>query len=119
MATRLTWNGTAAQKHVTAMAWRNLNKAAMILFTHIKAKVSLPGPAPSRAGNYPHKQVGSFRGSLTVDHNRRKLRIRVGSSSILGFWLELGTRYMKRRPWMSKALREKMGAMKRAMGRFA
>lgn len=56
----------------------------------------------SKPGNPPYKQSGRLRASIAWEVNG--LTGRVGTNVLYGLFLELGTRMMKRRPWLVKNL---------------
>lgn len=66
------------------------------------------GSSPSAPGEPPHKQLGHLRRSVTREVV--ELVGRVGTNLNYGRWLELGTRLMKARPWLRRALRQKQDA---------
>ena len=66
------------------------------------------GAFPSAPGEPPRKQTGVLRGSVTWElvQQGMKATARVGTNIVYGKYLELGTRKMKPRPWLRRALRE-------------
>lgn len=64
------------------------------------------GANPSKPGEYPHKQYGTLRMSIAQDFNAATVSGRVGSSSKVARYLELGTRKMAPRKLFRATLAE-------------
>lgn len=47
---------------------------------------------PSQPGDFPAKQTGTLRSSIAYDLDKENLTAKVGTSLLVGKWLELGTR---------------------------
>jgi hypothetical protein len=62
------------------------------------------GAQRSKPGEAPRKQTGHLRRSVTYEVIGQSGR--VGTNLLYGMWLELGTRLMKARPWLRRALEE-------------
>lgn len=92
--------------------------AAMIfLRDHIRRKISRSQPTsgaatrkrgldPSKPGEYPKKLLGHLRRNVQSEGNKGERKARAGTNVPYGRWLELGTRRMGRRPWLTLAIRE-------------
>ena len=63
------------------------------------------GATRSKPGEPPRKQLGHLRRSVTYEVDDNQVG-RVGTNLKYGRWLELGTRLMKARPWLRRALKE-------------
>ena len=63
-------------------------------------------PTPSQPGEAPRKQTGWGQQHILMEINRRRRwgRVGVGKNAIYMLYLELGTRRIKRRPWLVKTL---------------
>lgn len=65
-------------------------------------------PNPSRPGEPPRLRTGFGQRNIVVNHDRKKIRTRVGvtRNGMYMIYLELGTRRVARRPWLVKTLRD-------------
>lgn len=77
---------------------------------------------PSAEGQPPHKQFGHLRRSLTYEVKRngqglRRPAGRVGTNYLIARYLEMGTRFMKRRPFLGRAAKEAIPTCRSIMGR--
>lgn len=108
-----------AELHWTQI--RALVKAGKIIRTPSGSRAKrVYGAFPSKPGQPPHKQVGVLRGSVTYEvaySANGTLIARVGTNILYGKFLELGTRKMKARPWLKRALNEKRGDIQAIMNR--
>lgn len=132
MAGNVRWNGDAFVRRMQAQARRNTAAAAIRLNNRIKAEISQAGtlrynPATKRGkvskafrtiynfthsapGNPPFKQSGHLRRMImwelaTVGTGGPAVVGRVGTNLKYGRYLELGTRRMRRRPFIVATLR--------------
>jgi HK97 gp10 family phage protein len=100
---------------------RALVKAGKIIKTPSGSRAKrIYGSFPSKPGQPPHKQVGVLRGSVTYEVGyaaNGALTARVGTNIVYGKFLELGTRRMKARPWLKRALNEKRSAIHAILNR--
>jgi len=74
------------------------------------------GLDPSRPGEYPKRVTGHLMRNINRTFSASELVARVGTNVKYGRYLELGTRKMARRPWLSKALHEAMPELRRLLG---
>lgn len=67
----------------------------------------------SKPGESPRLRLGTLRQSVTMSLDKAALVAKVGipQTTIYGFWLEVGTRWITQRPWMSKTLEQEMGTI--------
>lgn len=80
-------------------------------------KVTERGDHPSAPGDYPRKVRGWLRRNVQMEVSYEEGKGRVGTNVPYGRWLELGTRRMKRRPWLSRGLAEMQAVLKSIMER--
>jgi HK97 gp10 family phage protein len=121
------WYGASVKAKMDGMVNERLDRAARETRDYIRKQISTPnieergdrgrnrkgqftkakrGTNPSKPGEYPHKLTGHLRRNVEMEHDREKMIARVGTNVEYGRYLELGTRKMKRRPWLSRALVE-------------
>ena len=115
---RLDWNGPACQREIQALIKRGLYSAGLLVQRRAKELLSVSGTGggkgkkrkrkygsePSAPGEPPRKQRGTLRASVSVDADDKECR--VGTNLKYGLYLELGTRKLKARPWLRRALAE-------------
>ncbi len=127
------WKGAEAKARIRAGVARNLAAAAITVKNHAKRLISTPGTIPlggqtrdsrgkflrrkygsnpSEPGNPPHKQTGHLRRSVAHEVDEASLTARVGTNVRYGRWLELGTAAMAARPWLRRALNEKLAEVR-------
>jgi hypothetical protein len=63
------------------------------------------GLDPSKPGEPPKKVTGHLQRMIMHELDRSKGKARVGTNVVYGKFLELGTRIMRRRPWLSRGVR--------------
>ncbi len=114
----LNWDTTALAR-IEAEHKKNLARAAI----HLKAKcreycnrpqeyertkgpkgVHYKGLDPSQPGEFPKRVIGDLVRSIAHEPAPDKLNWKVGTASIVGLYLEFGTRKMAARPWLSQTL---------------
>jgi hypothetical protein len=88
---------------------RKLVAQGHIIATPAKTKAKrITGAFPSSPGDPPHKQTGTLLKSVAYElvPVGNKIIARVGTNIKYGRYLELGTRKIKPRPWLRRALIE-------------
>lgn len=132
MAGKVNWHGNQVVKGMQAQARRNVAAAAIRLKSRIQTEISQAGtlryhPSTKRGktsksfktiynfthsapGNPPYKQTGHLRRSIawevvSIGVAAATVTGRVGTNLKYGRYLELGTKRMKRRPYIVITLR--------------
>lgn len=133
MSTNLVWDGAKMMAHFRAEMQRRIYVCTILVRNHWRELTNTAGTArasraivvrkrdgttrrlkkgaliyganPSKPGDPPHKQKGELLRS--EDFELANLIGRVGSNLKKLLWLEFGTKYMKARPSLRRALREK------------
>ena len=102
------WSGTSAHVKIMNECDEKTKGALTLLQKHIKEMVSRQGTTEMRSnpGEYPHKITGIFASSIIKSFTKETHTGFVGSTDIVGMWLEFGTYKMKPRPWLSLGIRE-------------
>lgn len=115
----LRWYGEEAKRRIRSETNKRIDRAGRILRDFIRVKLSRSQPvvihgktagrsrkgmSPSQPGEYPKKVTGHLRMNVQSEMDDRTATARVGTNVKYGKYLELGTRKMARRPWLSKAL---------------
>ncbi len=124
------WYGEHAIVHVNTIVGDRIEKSGKMLRDHIREKLGEVQPTktygasrtkvglePSAAGEYPKKVTAHLRRNIQAEYDAQIHTARVGTNVLYGKYLELGTSKMARRPWLSKALYETMGAVRGMLGR--
>lgn len=75
-------------------------------------KVRFEGSQP---GEPPRKRRGTLQQSIGTQIDRQRLIGKAGvpQNTIYGFWLEVGTKYIKPRPWMVATLNQEMEILRK------
>jgi phage gpG-like protein len=100
---------------------RNLKTAGLYLVGKTRAKLNTDQPytrykgingvyykglSPSLPGQYPKKLSGQLLKSITYKVNSDEMALVVGSALPYAMYLQVGTRKMSPRPWLTKIWRE-------------
>lgn len=123
---RLDWYGEQRRSQILAELVRRLNACVRIVANRAKVLLSkegtltvggdkrdkktgrfkkrIYGAKPSKPGEPPAKQTGHLRRSVAYEVLGQVGR--VGTAIWYGLWLELGTKRIKPRPWLLRALNE-------------
>ena len=116
----MVWCGEQAKAYMANLVVVRIELAARWFRDRIREKLSVPGPAPSAPGEYPHKQMGHLRRNIQMQMDRAARAARVGTNVLYGKFLETGTSRMAARPWMSLAIAECIEGIKAILaGRMA
>ncbi len=108
---RLEWNDDALPK-AEELLWQRL--VAVTEFAHAQIlkelNISNPPPhkTPSAAGEPPRKRSGFLQGNVQREYDRAALTSRIGVSknARYGVFLDLGTRFVKARPWLFATIKK-------------
>ena len=112
LRTHITFTGMTPEqleKALSAKFVRRLEIAAIMLKNEMKVELSshdnLKGSHDSResAGGYPFKETGQLAGSVSHNVDTEEMTAKVGSNIMYSKWLQLGTRKMAARPWVTLA----------------
>ena len=129
MAAKLTWNGEKFKKQLEQATSEGLLRAGTFYHARCQQAVSRPNtgrsvpvkrrtpggnkrtrtiyPNPSKPGEPPRLRTGFGRSQIVMNHKGGKnphVRVGVTRNGMYMFWLEIGTRHVKRRPWLLKTL---------------
>lgn len=99
-----------AIKGIERKTARGLNVAAQYVRAEIVKAISISARAagPSLSGQFPHARTGNLRKTITVrPATASHLVARVGTTLAYGRYLEIGTKRMKARPFISRIIRER------------
>lgn len=103
------WYGPYVKLKAKEVAGYRVRRAVQYIATRIREKISRPNPTgrdPSLPGEYPKKVLGWLRKNILWEYDKVKKVGRVGTPVKYGKYLELGTRRMRPRPWLSQAFKE-------------
>jgi HK97 gp10 family phage protein len=95
------WYGNEAKKLIRGTMVQRLEKAAILVKNATKEEISEPSPPTSEPGEAPHKHTGRLRASISHQVDKDALKAYVGTNVKYGKWLELGTKKMAPRPFLS------------------
>jgi len=101
-----------AAKAVQNMAKSRMDRGQPTVGTGLRMR----GLKPSLPGKYPKRVTGWLLARVHRTFDEKELVARVGTNVKYGRYLELGTRKMLRRPWLSLALRDAMPQVRRLLG---
>jgi len=111
------WFGPQVEAKIRDGTARRVRAAGIHLKNRIRESVGRSQPTrgaglkkvgldPSKPGEYPKKVLGHLRRNIQDEHDSTKRISRVGTNVLYGKFLELGTKTMLPRPWLSNALRD-------------
>ena len=127
------WNGGQAVSLINAEVGKRVDAAARVLRDRAKELVSRGQPVriygkaagrsrkgmePSKPGEPPKIVTAHLRLNIKKEYSRTLLeaRVGVGTNVPYGKWLELGTRTIAARPWLSAAVYQSAGELHRRFG---
>ena len=113
------WYGEAVKQKVDREIDKRIKRACHVIADHARENMKRSqatagtgtkkrGLDPSKPGEYPKKVTGHLRRNVRweYDPSIKTGRVGVGADAEYGKHLELGTRKMQRRPWLSRAVAE-------------
>lgn len=103
MASKINWHGDKVKQAVNSKAVQNIERACIFVENEVKKAISIgsnKGATPSAPGEPPHKDTGRLRASISHQVDATNLKGRVGTNVKYGKFLELGTKRMKKRPFL-------------------
>jgi len=100
-----TVDGSGQSRSLSIMTVNRRKVGASVRTVHV---ASLPGEPP-------REQFGNLKKSVTMESFSDQLKVRVGipRNTIYGFWLEVGTKRIKPRPWMLLTLKQQLPTLGR------
>lgn len=115
------WFGGAIQKQIRVEMRGRLTAAGEIYSGHAKQQIARrtnrDGKRPSAPGEFPKQQKGWLHPRIVFEIDATGLSGRWGTNVPYGRFLEEGTRFMRRRPWMSVTNRRMQSRVRRIMTR--
>ena len=125
---KMKWYGNEVKAKISASIDDKLKLAGRLVRDHARKSVSRAQPTsgtkenkrgldPSLPGEYPKKVRGDLREAIAMEYDKKIKTVRVGTNIMEGKYLELGTRKMARRPWLSMALSEMTVQVRQILGR--
>lgn len=117
MASSLKWNGALFKERLSEATNSGLKRATVFYHTECRRAVNVANPRnrdtgeydqPSAPGEAPRTRtgVGSRNIVWEFDEDAREGRVGVNATGIHMFWLEIGTKFIARRPWLLATLRQ-------------
>jgi len=125
MAENIKWKGEEIKKKIELDLLDKLDLAGFLILKNAQKIVGRDQPRgktksgtrtglrPSLAGTPPKRVTATLQKSIFWDLDRSAKKGRVGSPLKYAKFLELGTRKMARRPWLSKADTASRGRIRR------
>jgi HK97 gp10 family phage protein len=116
MGANVKWYAAEVEKHVMGTAAERVEKAAILLKNAVKEELSTAYSGKASAeGEPPHKRTGRLRASINHEVDKAKATARVGTNLKYGKFLELGTRKMAARPFLTSTLQKLSDAIGRLL----
>lgn len=132
MTAKMKWHGKELEEMLKKATAKGLARAGAFFHSKCREAVSKPNTGvsipvkrptpggnkrtrtvyrnPSKPGESPRLRTGFGRANVVVNHGPNKskpyTRVGVSKNGIYMFYLEVGTRKIKRRPWLMKTLEE-------------
>lgn len=117
----LKWHGNKVQKSMRRNMQHRLDAAALIWVRHatrqLNMKTNRDGKTPSMPGEYPAMVTSHLRRNINWERIAGRLAVRVGTNVEYGKFLEVGTRKIAKRPWMTLTNRQTKTQIKNTIGR--
>jgi hypothetical protein len=104
----LDWHGNEVTRSLESQLATRLDSATEYLRQRVTTNLGPPDHDPrrgSRPGEYPLSNEGQLKEHVLVGHPDPLTR-RLYTDSDYGLWLEIGTRRMRPRPFLSRTLQE-------------
>ncbi len=109
------WYGPQVKASVDKITMQRIRRACIAFRDFIRIKLSTPVTklkgggrrrivGRSSPGDWPRKDRGHLRRNVQYEVDVAEKSGRVGTNVKYGKYLELGTKRMKRRPWMTRAV---------------
>jgi len=95
---KMKWHGEKVERMILKGVSKNLDRAAMEWVRFAQQRLSVA--QVSRPMDYPGKDMGQLRRNIAWEKASELVR-RVGTNVLYGRFLELGTKFMQKRPWMT------------------
>lgn len=115
----LRWHGDKVKKTIDKGMRKRLQTAALLWVRYVtqqlNRRLNRDGNSPSTPGGFPAMVSSHLRGRITWEEIQDG--VKVGTNVIYGKFLELGTRKMRKRPWMTLANRALKSKIKRILSR--
>lgn len=95
----------AFKSRIIAQLISNFNLAGREVVAEIRQSISVPESKgkPSRPGENPKRLTGKLANSIGYKVDEKGFSLTIGSSSPVASFLQLGTKFMKPRPFLSMA----------------
>jgi len=117
------WYGDEIETMLTKELVKRLFRASGEWVRYAVNHMGEPSPPVSEPGDFPGKRSnkgvggGNLREKVMSEVEARILTARVGTNVSYGKWLQLGTKKMEARPWMSKTNEAMRGRIAQILGK--
>jgi len=119
------WYGDGVRAKIDKEVDKRIKRACVTIADHAREGAAREQPTagtgtrkrgldPSKPGEYPKKVTGHGRRSIKWEYDpfSQVGRVGVGKEAEYMKWLELGTRRIARRPWLSRAVAETLAKVR-------
>jgi hypothetical protein len=102
------WYGDRVKADVRRRAETQIARIGEIAVEHAQRLVGHQGSrgVHSRPGEPPYRQSGELQESIFARPLPGRMQVQVGTSSMVGLYMELGTRRIAPRPWLRRTMKE-------------
>jgi hypothetical protein len=100
------WHGNEVIDFVKEAAWEGIQRATEFLHAALQRELNVSNPrpykTPSQPGEPPCKRTGFGQRNVLRQYDKENMTARVGvaSNAIYMLFLEVGTRFIRPRPWL-------------------
>jgi len=100
------WYGKRVVAEVERISLRKLRRVGRAVAKRVKENISVPGPEPSKTGEYPHKQTGELHDKIDYRMNLPDQAVEVIAGAAYAVFLENKDPLKGGRPFLTRTIKE-------------
>lgn len=106
MPNQTKWYGQRVLGKVNKISLRKLRRVGRVIAKQVKENISVPGPEPSKPGEYPHKQTGQLHDKIDYRMNLPDSAVEVIAGAPYAVYVEKKDPSKGGRPYLVRTLKE-------------